>query len=1290
MKSPIATDQSSSSLQRWLKRVPLFLLGSLAATNLVLAQVFIDQRPLIAAESVSGNLVLTPSVEWPTINSVANLGAYATAANYAGYFDSRKCYSYQFSTVEAERHFFPVGWNTNGACTSSDTSLRWSGHFLNWALTQTIDPFRKALTGGLRVVDTTSETWLEKARHDGQGGAGIYPTRTLGTNGLIQGATPFNGINNSASSLNSLRIRVQGLNNQFRLVLNNDNDTVLNLAANNANVVAYDPAVHGRRNLLATQAYVFSARVKVCDATSSFAVANGGVDFVEDNCVRYPKDPSVASTAWKPEGLLQEFSERLRFSVFGYLNDSSTTSGGRDGAALRGRQKFVGPREFDAVQGWRTNANREWDPVTGVLIRNPDPDDAASTVATNAARNPTIQDSGIINYINKFGQMTNTNHKSRDPVSEMYYTALRYIRGLRNVPQYTDLNGADIAANYSLADGFPVITNWTDPYQFWCQPTAILGIGDVNTHRDKNLPGSLVRSDEPAMPPLVQADTGINVWESTQRVFQIEGITNRQPAIFTGRENSAFIAGMAFIANTTDLRSDLQGKQRVTTHWVDVREGQSLADRTSNQFWLAAKYGGFRVPEGFDPFTHSTPLPREWWSRNGEILSGTGVNAFIRADNFYVASDASRMIESLRSAFEQIEAEQRRSGASLAANSTRLETGTTIYQSIYKSGTYSGDLLAFGLDPTTGAINQTLWSAIERLPTHTARTIRANLGPSNTMEPFEWSTARRDLLRTALSMPSGSFTDTQVERLVNYIRGDRTFEEPNVNGTFRRRTDLLGSIINSQPVFVGAPIPGLYSGGNFNGASSYASFVNAQAGRERVIYVNANDGMLHGFRAATRTQGNTVFPGGQEVFAFMPNAVFQSNLTDYAQPGFTHRYFLDGEITVADAYFAVPGATGTWGAAQWRTVLVGTQGRGGRSVYALDITNPSDVRFLWELSANDVPALGNVLGKPVIAQVANGDWRVIMGNGPNSTGNRAQLVSISLANGNTTSVDTGVSGSIGLSAVFTWDSSGDGFSDRAYAGDLSGGVWRFSGLGTANPTANLVFQARDANGNIQPISASPLIARNPDNGDTWIFVGTGRYLNTADLSNTDSQTWYGLIDGPFITNRSALKGIGFLGDIVVPGQEFVRRVLGEGVEVLPPDRGWYFDLPVSGERMVLPNQLRGRVLLGTTRIPDVNDRCAPTGRGFIMAVDPFRGGRLSSSFFDINQDGFINDGDTVTINGMPMFVSGLGIANAPFNPIFTGNVMQVNREDGTINQIRTSGAAGQEIVRRTSWREMRR
>ena len=89
-----------------------------------------------------------------------------------------------------------------------------------------------------------------------------------------------------------------------------------------------------------------------------------------------------------------------------------------------------------------------------------------------------------MNYLNKFGQMTTANHKSFDPVSEMYYAAIRYVSNLGNIPEYTNLTGLP-AARYVLADGFPVITNWEDPVQYSCQNNAILGIGDVNTWNDQ-------------------------------------------------------------------------------------------------------------------------------------------------------------------------------------------------------------------------------------------------------------------------------------------------------------------------------------------------------------------------------------------------------------------------------------------------------------------------------------------------------------------------------------------------------------------------------------------------------------------------------------------------------------------------------------------------------------------------------------------------------------------------------------------------------------------------------------
>ncbi|MEM1081552.1 MAG: hypothetical protein AAGH65_08210 [Pseudomonadota bacterium] len=144
------------------------------------------QTPLFIGADVPGNLVLVPSVEWPTIVSVANLRpTYTPTVEFVGYFDSSKCYDYIFDTNEGDRHFKPVAMATGRQCTG-----QWSGNFLNWAATQTIDPFRKVLTGGLRVVDTATDTWLEKARHTGQGGSNIYPRRQLTSVRAVNGVAP--------------------------------------------------------------------------------------------------------------------------------------------------------------------------------------------------------------------------------------------------------------------------------------------------------------------------------------------------------------------------------------------------------------------------------------------------------------------------------------------------------------------------------------------------------------------------------------------------------------------------------------------------------------------------------------------------------------------------------------------------------------------------------------------------------------------------------------------------------------------------------------------------------------------------------------------------------------------------------------------------------------------------------------------------------------------------------------------------------------------------------------------
>jgi type IV pilus assembly protein PilY1 len=1199
---------SHLSRSRWIG-VLLTLVASTALAQTV------SQWPLSVAGNVPGNLLLVPSVEWPTVDSMANLGAYDVTRDYVGYFDSHKCYKYSYSTTETSRYFYPVSLTTTHTCTAGQQ--QWSGNYLNWAGTQTIDPFRKALTGGYRVKDTATETWLEKARYDGNGGNTIYPDRRLPASGSDATSVSVN----TPANWSSITIRIWKLGNKMQFTSTGTG------SLGTSTPTAYNPAVN--TTLTAGTVYEVSMRVKVCDSTVG----------VELNCKQY-------SQGWKPEGLIQKYSDRIRYSVFGYLNDPSVN---RDGGALRARQKFVGPKKIDPVSGQSVaNANVEWDTTTGVFVRNPDTTDATSTTA---AVGQTIADSGVMNYVNKFGEMTTANDKTYDPVSELYYAAIRYLKHQGNVPEYTTLTGT-AAANYILADGFPVISTWDDPMQYYCQSNAILGIGDVNTWNDKDLPGnSADTNSEPTMPASVSADTTVNVVTATQKVASLENITINTP--FTGRENSAYIAGLAYDSHTKDMRPDLQGSQTVSTYWVDVREAQVLQPKASNQYWLATKYGGFTVPAGYDPYTNTTPLAQSLWSTSGDVLS-TGDP---RPDHFYVASEADKMVESLTRAFAQIAANSQGSSSSLAANSTRLDTDTRTFQAQFTSGTWSGDLLSYAVQADGSLASTPAWQAGTKLldATWSSRNIyvyNPQGSGAGKFAAFTWAN-----LGTTQQGALGA------QIVVDYLRGDRSNEEAQKNGTLRTRTGVLGDIVNSTPVYVAAPNARLYVGATFSGASSYADFATAQATRTPAIYVGANDGMLHAFNAND----------GTEIFAFVPNTVILNGLKSYSDPNYQHQYFVDGEIAVADIYDK--------GTSSWKTILVGTLGRGGPGIFALDVTSPASPKFLWEKNGTDIPALGKNIGRPVIAQVGDGDWRVLLGNGPGSNTGSAQLVSVGLLNGTATSIDTGAVGSNGLTAVLARDSDGDGFTDAAYGGDLLGNLWKItSAAGT--PVVTKLFRAVDASNNPQPITAAPLVGKDPATGTLWVFFGTGEYISNTDLTNTQTQSWYGLKDnGTLIGGRNDLIQRNITATGTVAG--FSVRVVDPGTpEELFDKKGWYIDLPSTGERMVVPNRFQGSALIGTTRIPDAHDVCSPGGKGYVMAINPFTGGALDRTFFDLNHDGQFNDSDK--LNGA--IVSGIGFDSSPNNPIFVDNVMQVSLDNGTTKTVKTQGSSVE--AKRMSWREL--
>lgn len=700
----------------------------------------------------------------------------------------------------------------------------------------------------------------------------------------------------------------------------------------------------------------------------------------------------------------------------------------------------------------------------------------------------------------------------------------------------------------------------------------------------------------------------------------------------------------------------------------------------------------------------SWPEPRSDSAYNIADLAHAAVNGH---GGFYEANNPKSFIDGLENALARASA-RTGSGASLAANSTQLDSGTTIYQALYHTKVWTGSLLAYAIDQHTGAIaNAPTWNAAAEMPAAASRNIYTYNPATDTYLAFKNSGSSAPALSTAELNALGKTTADQVS-MIDYLRGNPSNEIAN-GGSYRNRTTVLGDIVDSQPVFVGAPDSTIFEGEKFSGSSSYSTFVTSNQDRTKLIYVAANDGMLHAFNAKT----------GKEVYAFLPAAVITHGGTnaagnvigvselaspEYGTQAAPHQYFNDGQLTVADAYFGK----------KWHTVLVGTTGRGlAETIYALDITDPSDIKFLWEHSAHDSGTnsgyIGQMTGKPIVAQVANGTWAVLIANGYNSANGTAALLQINLATGNLTVHSAGTDTANGLASPAVWiGNRANGISTVAYAGDLKGHVWSFQltqtvknadGSKTIKPDndsdGTLLFTTSDGS-KAQPITAGMLVGKDPSTGYLWLFFGTGRYLAPGDLNDNQVQSWYGLIvkapqNSSLVTNletenRDALVPRHIIAQIPAHKETVTRN--GKQVTItIQPTRvispagssniesiadsgasGWYINLETpttngegavtghvaEGERMTANNVFDGNTLIGTTQVPKSNDICNPSGTGWVMAISPFTGTNPQNPFFGINGDGLIDKSDLVKVGDKTYAAAGVGFNSLPNAPIFIG------------------------------------
>ena len=1297
------------------------------------AIVDIANLPLYGGRAAHPNVAVTLSVEFPSVGA-AYLGvAYVRSSAYLGYFDSTKCYTY----VNASGGYFTP---TSLADSNHECVDAFSGNFMNWVSMSAIDEFRYAMTGGNRVDENgpSNGTILQRAYlPDGALDPGvpdfynyyIFPAQALPASNAVLPQS----INAPAAG--------------GTIFIHSCKAQIFFGAAFGGNC-SNPSADFGLGS--------YNVRVNVCTDTEG--------PLRPDLCLQY----GGSTGRYKPVGQAQLNADRMRFAAFGYLLDRNNAPPNepvytippncdpdgvgwnrcRYGGVLRAPMKYVGPVNYDANLVQSVNAANEVN-SDGTLVANPE----------NNAASFGGQYSGFINFINKYG--STGVYKRYDTMGEMYYEAIRYFQNLQPTP-----DAFSGPLTNAVADYFPYATSWTDPIQSACSANYILNLSDTNTWDDSYLPGyngipspGLGRaSSRPVTGGLDANDWArrIGVLESDPTINSITP-NDIQPALAgmetrhtgdSGIHSFYLSAGAAYWANNNDIRTDLTGTQTIKTLSFDVGQVSNAPTplpQQQLQLYLMGKYGGFintidrpsdTSPDPFfatNPANPSSSVPirsnSEW-----ESTAGSGTPA-----NYFLASDPQKLINGIRSAFGRITAA---SGtlAGAALTSTNLTYGSAgAYVATFDPTSWSGSvqLITLTLDASGNLVPSTfpVWDSGSLLTARcgivtSGSTVCADSDTSvnkrnivttisqggvRTAVPFTYAGVSGDpaYLATLNTNPATGVVDTLGQRRLDYLRGDRVDEATSL---FRVRSSPMGDVINSGPVYVGPPSSAIPD-------ADYQVFFTTNAARTAAVYVGANDGMLHAFRA----------DNGFELFAYVPGFE-RPDLNALTNPGYQHEVFVDTTPKVQEAE-----VNGTW-----KTILVGANGNGAQGIFALDVSDPDSFgpnKVLFEFSDADDPDFGNTLAAPEFAKllvsgatlpaqyryfaVVTGynNTRTTVNGRPDSsvstdTTNQGVLFLIALDHTlNTPWVQnrdyykytfpaTNPALPNGLAPVTLLASkSGDRSTASMYFGDLQGNLWKFN-TATGDPTTfasavftsttttpptttapGPIFVAQDSSGNRQPITARVELANGPFGG-TLVYFGTGKYLGQTDLTlPAGVQSEYSLLD----VNPSVL--ITRATDLVprvatLSGQNVLVTGSSFSYSGTSSKKGWYLDFPSStnfGERSITKPAIRTGLLTFTT-LTLSNDLCAP-GNGFVYQVNALTGLQVDGSLSNV-----IGYTSTVGIPGPPRVVD---LTLIKSQSQVTGEVINLKTQttlvSGTANKIGSYGSQTPIKVPPTqqlNWREI--
>ncbi|HSE00752.1 MAG TPA: PilC/PilY family type IV pilus protein [Burkholderiales bacterium] len=612
-------------------------------------------------------------------------------------------------------------------------------------------------------------------------------------------------------------------------------------------------------------------------------------------------------------------------------------------------------------------------------------------------------------------------------------------------------------------------------------------------------------------------------------------------------------------------------------------------------------------------------------------------HAAVNGRGLYFSAKRTQDLKSgLATALATIQITTGAAAASATSTPNITPTDNFIFSSTYRTVKWDGEVIAEQINTTDGTVLPgVVWSAGSQLDA------RVTIN-SDTRTIYTFTTVfadnRKAFTYANMSIPQRAHFDNKCaslpqcpsltpgqqgvvnngDNLIRWLRGQSKKEDGVV---FRDREHVLGDVVNAKPAFVAEPTL-LYGDAV---TPTYSSFKTANASRQAVLYIAANDGMLHAFNADT----------GAEIWAWVPRMLwpelYKLASTTYDK---SHRFYVDGSPVVMDVFFKSVN--------QWKTVLVGGLNAGGRGYYAIDITNPSSPKGLWEFCSDPTGKLectekddnvGYTYGQPIITKdPKDGNWVVMVSSGYNNVlpgDGKGYLYILDVETGKLIDKkDTGVGDATtpsGFAKItgFALNFAVNNTTTFVYGGDLLGNMFSFD---VQNRQFQLIGQARDASGKMQSITTRPDITRfdTPAPAFNVVYFGTGRFLGATDIPDPVT---LGVLDLAYQQTVYGIKDTGSnLGDLRASGAKLVQqtlsvvdpisRTVSQNAVDWSTQNGWYVDLNPAGdspgERVSIDPQLVKGVLLVVTNEPN-SDACSTGGDAFLYQFDYQTGSYVASA-----------------------------------------------------------------------------